>query len=49
MCSVIMVTVGADEVKTLKGALAEAKKEAEINKVAIDPGFFYGCWKLKAF
>ena len=31
-----MIIVGAAEVKTLRGALAQAKKEAEANKVATD-------------
>ena len=33
---VIMITVGAAEVESLKGALAQAKKEAEANKVDAD-------------
>ena len=32
----IMSIVGAAEVKTLKGTLAQAKKEAEANKAATD-------------
>ena len=31
-----MIIVGAAEVETLKGALAQAKKEAEANKAAAD-------------
>ena len=31
-----MIAVGADEVESLKSALAEAKKEAEASKVAAD-------------